>query len=482
MKIKTGYILILIIIIVPVTEIAAQKAEIYNVDHVAYDVSSGTHSNGSDLRAVVFRHRIHFDGVSWIRLSLTETALSPGDYIRIVSLEDGAEQRISTGDRQYGSPEILSVLFNGGDLEVALDLAPGSRASGFTISTVMTARGPRPYRSQCGPSDDRTPVSDPCVVRVVDSFGLWGTGFMISKNCMLTANHVMTDGPWIIERNVPPSNPSDGDINHPGPADQFVLADLSSAITSGTTAYGNDWAVVYVQDNSFGSPGSDCEPAFNWTYTNDLDAEPLFVQGFGKEDSQFDRNGVLQSSGGVSVAGGYTDTHFRYQVDTEGGNSGSRVVDHAGRIAGIHAHGGCTSDDPPQGSNGGTLINNPDLVDAISALAVDLILFKAAHFGERVLVRWETASEVNHAGFHIWRCASEDGLYARMTDTLIPAQGGPGWGAAYQYRDLAVKPGKIYYYRLEDVNTQGLSFFHGPVVTTETGPPEKDALSRSKAD
>jgi len=458
----------------------AQKASLYDVEHIPYHVSSGTHSNRTDLRAVMFRHAVRIEACSWIRLEVADASLSPGDYIRIVSLEDGIEQHIRATDPQFSERSMISVLFNGGNLDVELNLAPGSRESGFSLASLMIARGPGPFRTQCGPSDDRFPMNEPCIMRIVDSFGLWGTGFMIGRNCLVTANHVMTDGPWILERNVPVSNPLDGDINHPGAEDQFFLMDLSGSLTSGTTAFGNDWAVVVIPDNSFGAPGESCHPEFNWTHTNDLAGEPLFVQGFGKEDSEFERNGVLQQSGGLSMSGGYTSTHFLYQVDTESGNSGSGVVDGLGRIVGIHAHGGCTTGDPPQGANGGTLISNPELVDAITVLAVDLLTFKATHYGSRVVVKWETSSEINNAGFHIWRCRTETGLYTRITGTMIPAEGGPHWGAVYTYADSAVAPEDSYYYKLESLDMAGLNTFHGPIETTAGDPPGQDGIIHKK--
>lgn len=46
---------------------------------------------------------------------------------------------------------------------------------------------------------------------------------------------------------------------------------------------------------------------------------------------------------------------------------------------------------------------------------------------------------------------------------MIPAEGGPTWGAAYAHEDTDVAPGKSYFYRVEDIDTSGTSTFHGPV-------------------
>lgn len=46
---------------------------------------------------------------------------------------------------------------------------------------------------------------------------------------------------------------------------------------------------------------------------------------------------------------------------------------------------------------------------------VVLAYFSARHLGTDVLVWWETASEVDHEGFHLWRSEAEAGEYARIT-------------------------------------------------------------------
>jgi hypothetical protein len=100
------------------------------------------------------------------------------------------------------------------------------------------------------------------------------------------------------------------------------------------------------------------------------------------------------------------------------------------------------------------------------ALNVNLTDFLAQPAGGSILITWKTASEVDNAGFHLWRSDAEDGEYSRITAALIPAEGGPTWGAEYEHRDTDVRPGRTYYYKLEDIDDQGLSTFHGPVSAT----------------
>jgi len=94
---------------------------------------------------------------------------------------------------------------------------------------------------------------------------------------------------------------------------------------------------------------------------------------------------------------------------------------------------------------------------------VNLASFAAIPSLESILLEWETASEINNAGFRLWRDEKEDGQYTCITETLIPAEGGPSQGAAYAYEDDSVELGTTYYYQLEDMDYGGKSTFHGPV-------------------
>lgn len=102
-------------------------------------------------------------------------------------------------------------------------------------------------------------------------------------------------------------------------------------------------------------------------------------------------------------------------------------------------------------------------------LCVELLSFSARGFVTDVLLTWETASEVDSAGFHLWRGGEEQGDYVRITDGLIRARGSPDEGAAYDFRDAGLEPGRTWYYKLEDVDLAGRSAFHGP-VPAETVP------------
>ena len=101
-------------------------------------------------------------------------------------------------------------------------------------------------------------------------------------------------------------------------------------------------------------------------------------------------------------------------------------------------------------------------------LAVELLGLSATLERGDVLVAWETASEVDNAGFRLWRAPSADGPFTLLDPALIPAQGSPTQGASYAFLDadfpLQVAPP---WYRLEDIDLTGSSTFHDPVMVDD---------------
>jgi hypothetical protein len=98
-----------------------------------------------------------------------------------------------------------------------------------------------------------------------------------------------------------------------------------------------------------------------------------------------------------------------------------------------------------------------------SPTAVNLVSFTGKAVANHVALQWETASELDNGGFHLWRSTKKDGVYDRITGFIIPAQGGPSWGAEYIWRDFKIMPDTTYYYKLEDIDYSGHTTFHGPI-------------------
>jgi len=94
---------------------------------------------------------------------------------------------------------------------------------------------------------------------------------------------------------------------------------------------------------------------------------------------------------------------------------------------------------------------------------ITLTRFEAAPaVGGGIVIAWETASELDTAGYHLWRSEQPDAGYLRITPALLSARGGPTRSATYTFADRAALPGRTYHYRLEEVDISGLSAFYGP--------------------
>ena len=97
---------------------------------------------------------------------------------------------------------------------------------------------------------------------------------------------------------------------------------------------------------------------------------------------------------------------------------------------------------------------------------ITLASFEAAAKNNKVILLWKTESEINNAGFNIYRSESENGEYTKINASLIPAQGSPANGVSYKFVDTGVTNRQIYYYKLEDIDLNGTSTMHGPASAT----------------
>lgn len=102
-------------------------------------------------------------------------------------------------------------------------------------------------------------------------------------------------------------------------------------------------------------------------------------------------------------------------------------------------------------------VGHPDCDTAISLVS---FAAKAGNDGS-ITLTWETATEVDNAGFNIYRARTKDGTYKKINATLIPAQDNATSGASYSYVDTPPSKG-TYYYKLEDIDNNGVSTMHGP--------------------
>jgi hypothetical protein len=101
--------------------------------------------------------------------------------------------------------------------------------------------------------------------------------------------------------------------------------------------------------------------------------------------------------------------------------------------------------------------------ELMPATAVALMSFSASGVDGAVDLSWQTGSELDNLGFHLYRSSSDSGPWTRLTSSLIPGLGSSPVGATYSWGDSGLVNGTRYFYRLEDVDTRSVSTFHGPV-------------------
>jgi hypothetical protein len=109
-------------------------------------------------------------------------------------------------------------------------------------------------------------------------------------------------------------------------------------------------------------------------------------------------------------------------------------------------------------------------LDLRNSLAVTLASFGAAPHGQAIHVAWETVSELDNAGFNLYRGDSAAGPQTLLGFTPSQAPGSTA-GFGYIWTDRSnLAPGATYYYWLEDVSLSGATTLHGPVSATVQAP------------
>lgn len=267
---------------------------------------------------------------SWLRLFFDNINLGKKSSITITSNLDGASQVLTASTIKTWKN--TSAYFNGNSVTITLNTAPGEKAVGLKIVEVGIGDLKATTKSQCGSQDNRTDSNDAAIGRIVP---IGCTGWIITNGKIVTAGHCTGSRAQVLEFNVPKSNPN-GSIIHPGPEDQYPIGSFITNYVRGDPT--TDWAVGTLGVNSqTGLTAIDAQgKSFNVVQRSP--GNTIRITGFGT-DTGID-NQTQQTHTGPTVEA--SSTLVRYQTDTEGGNSGSPIVDEAsGNAVGVHAYGGC---------------------------------------------------------------------------------------------------------------------------------------------
>jgi hypothetical protein len=82
--------------------------------------------------------------------------------------------------------------------------------------------------------------------------------------------------------------------------------------------------------------------------------------------------------------------------------------------------------------------------------AVVLLYFRATPGSDKILVEWETATELETSGFNLYR-SQDSGSKGQQVGDTFPARGDGITGAKYSYPDADIIQDVRYYYTLEEI-------------------------------
>jgi hypothetical protein len=338
-----------LLLFLPLNSIA-QTAEIpFHIE--TYNLTSGIHS-GPELQGgktyVPYSRQLKVSDAPWLRIIFEDANLGKNSYIIITSKWDGKWQKLdATSIEQW---QLSSAYFNGNQVEIKLHVAPFDRNIFFSIKEVIVGEYIGDYNiieSQCGPTDDRISSNQPATGRLM---AVGCTAWIIPNGNFVTAGHCLENGGInVVQFQVPPSLPDDTPQN-PGPEDQYAVNLSTKVFIAGDV--GNDWGTFEVFSNSVtGLLPKQAQDAF-WLLAQDYGADSIRITGYGV-DTGID-NQTQQTHIGPNA--GSSGTTMRYATDTQGGNSGSPVIDEAtGNAVGVHTHAGCNGNG---GNNHGTSLLN----------------------------------------------------------------------------------------------------------------------------
>ena len=404
----------------------------------------------------------------------SDANLGENSYMIITSLYDNLWQKLdAVSIRQWN---FFSAFFNGSVVEIKLFVDPMDKQVFFKTDEVMVGEwvNNTPPESICGSTDDRIASDQPATGRLV-SIGC--TAWIIPNGKFVTAGHCLdaTSG-TVVEFQVPMSLPN-GTIQHPSPEDQYSVDVTSKIFVNG--GVGNDWGVFEVFPNSItGLMPKEAQGAY-WPLAQDLGPDSIRITGYGVDGpppgfgngARDSTNQTQQTHVGPNA--GSSGTTMRYVTDTQGGNSGSPVIDALTNTAvGVHTHGGCSSSG---GNNSGTSFFLTVFWDAVSqGTPVELASFTANVNEGNVTLNWLTASETNNQGFDIERKSSAS-KFEKIG--FISGIGTSTESHSYTFTDKNVETGN-YSYRLKQLDYDG-TFEYSNEINVDVTVPLEFALDQN---
>ena len=99
------------------------------------------------------------------------------------------------------------------------------------------------------------------------------------------------------------------------------------------------------------------------------------------------------------------------------------------------------------------------------SLPVELVSFTCKGDYNKVVLEWETASEVNNEGFFVYRSSKTDGVYQAVNSDIIAGNGNTNTAHTYRYEDESVVAGETYFYKLYSRDFNGILTAYSSTVS-----------------
>ena len=253
---------------------------------------------------------------------------------------------------------------------------------------------------------------------------------------------------------------------------------ITNCIIWGNTAPGN--REIYIQD---ASPSiTYCDIRGGYTGTGNINLNPLFVDADGTDNilGTQDDDFHLQA-GSPCIDAGTSDNAPATDIEDNPRYDDPGMPNNGGGIYPYYDIGAYENQNATPPTTTTTILSTTTtsilptttttsihLTTTTTALptVVELSSFTAISKAGKVILNWNTESEIDNAGFNLYRSESENGEYIKINTSLISAKGSPTQGASYEFIDNDVQNRKTYYYKLEDIDLNGNSTMHGPVSAT----------------
>jgi len=352
---------ILTLILFGIAVAAHAQAPVRAGEELGYQAATPSfYPRGGPQRPATWSHTIVSNGATFLRVHFQRLNLPPGDYVTVAN-PDRSEVWTYTGRGPEGAGSFWSFAVQGETAIVELHSGPGGRdrRHGLSIDRIahgllpLYGEGPPPWEKIVCGTDDRENVSchptfvNPVARLLFQSGGssFYCTGWLINgsnANTMITNNHCVANQTEV--------STVQALFNYRTIACSGGTQASTSTYAGGTfltTSSGLDYTLFTLQGNPEALWGeytaTNKTPSVNMVMI--LPQHPgggLKRTGYWNNSAHTQRCTVATVNATYSPATAFTQ--MGYSCDTEGGSSGSPVLEAAtGRAIGLHHFGGVSS-------------------------------------------------------------------------------------------------------------------------------------------